>query len=79
MSPVRAALSRSLPTYQIYGANTNVGKTVLSTILCSAAQKHKPDSKVWFLKPVSTGLSEDADDRYDYFFYFRFLACSVGA
>lgn len=57
-------LRRSLRTYQIYGANTGVGKTVMSTILCEALHRAHPQERVWYLKPVSTGPLEDADDSH---------------
>lgn len=57
-------LSRSLRSFQVYGANTDVGKTIFSTILCNAFRKQRKDEKVWYLKPVSTGAFEDADDRH---------------
>ncbi|KAL3427481.1 bifunctional dethiobiotin synthetase adenosylmethionine-8-amino-7-oxononanoate aminotransferase [Phlyctema vagabunda] len=64
-----AILYRNLRAYQIYGANTGVGKTVFSTILCRALARAKPASpkakeNVWYLKPVSTGPSEEADQRH---------------
>lgn len=64
MAPTGAALWRSLHAYQVFGANTNIGKTVISTLLCKASQVHYPERNVWFLKPVSTGPEADADDRY---------------
>ncbi|KAE8149180.1 pyridoxal phosphate-dependent transferase [Aspergillus avenaceus] len=64
MSPVGAALWRSLRAHQVYGANTDVGKTIVSTILCNAVQRQKSQNQVAFLKPVSTGPLEDADDRH---------------
>lgn len=72
MPPTPSLLYRALRTYQVYGANTDVGKTVISTILCRGllrqAEKEKEKSggngKVWFVKPVSTGDLGDADDRY---------------
>jgi bifunctional dethiobiotin synthetase / adenosylmethionine---8-amino-7-oxononanoate aminotransferase len=63
MAPVGALLFRSLRTLQVFGANTEVGKTVFTTILASAARHHFPDEQAVFLKPVSTGALEDADDR----------------
>ncbi|KAI5840295.1 pyridoxal phosphate-dependent transferase [Morchella snyderi] len=57
-------LSRSLRAFQIYGANTNVGKTIFSTILAKASRKHFPAENVFYLKPVSTGAPEDADDGH---------------
>lgn len=65
MAPVGAALWRSLRAHQVYGANTDVGKTIVSTILCNAINRRKNKEKSAFLKPVSTGPLDDADDRYD--------------
>jgi len=60
-----SSLSRSLRAFQVYGANTNVGKTVVSTLLCKALLRRGSENGqgVWYLKPVSTGAGEDADDR----------------
>lgn len=63
MAPVGALLWRSLRTYQIYGANTDVGKTVFASALCNAARNFWPQDKTAFLKPVSTGPATEADDR----------------
>jgi dethiobiotin synthetase/adenosylmethionine--8-amino-7-oxononanoate aminotransferase len=60
---VGSLLWRSLRVYQVYGANTEVGKTVFSTVLCKAARRHWPREKTAFLKPVSTGPLDEADDR----------------
>ena len=65
MPPVGAALWRSLRAHQVYGANTDVGKTIVSTVLCNAIQRLNSQSPAAFLKPVSTGPLDDADDRYD--------------
>ncbi|KAK3997867.1 putative Adenosylmethionine-8-amino-7-oxononanoate aminotransferase [Cladorrhinum sp. PSN332] len=59
-----ALLHRSLRVYQIWGANTEVGKTVFSTILCALTSKYRPYEKTAFLKPVSTGRAQEADDRH---------------
>ncbi|KAL5348934.1 hypothetical protein ACLOAV_006359 [Pseudogymnoascus australis] len=59
-----SVLRRSLRAYQIYGANTGVGKTVMSTILCGALHRALPQEPVWYLKPVSTGPLDDADDGH---------------
>ncbi|KAL3477236.1 onanonoxo-7-onima-8-eninoihtemlysoneda [Aspergillus californicus] len=64
MAPVGAALWRSLRAHQVYGANTDVGKTIVSTILCNAVTRRKSEEKAAFLKPVSTGPLDDADDRH---------------
>ncbi|EFQ26792.1 dethiobiotin synthase [Colletotrichum graminicola M1.001] len=64
MAPVGALLWRSLRTYQIYGANTDVGKTVFASVLCNAARTFWPREKTAFLKPVSTGPAAEADDGH---------------
>ncbi|KAK0667121.1 hypothetical protein QBC41DRAFT_254887 [Cercophora samala] len=56
-----AMLHRSLRVYQVWGANTEVGKTVFSTILCGLTSTYKPEEKTAYLKPVSTGPAQDAD------------------
>ncbi|KAL6831802.1 pyridoxal phosphate-dependent transferase [Trichoderma camerunense] len=61
--PLASPLWRSLRSYQIFGANTEVGKTVFSTLLCKAAARRSPGG-VAFLKPVSTGPDNEADDRH---------------
>ncbi|KAJ3053503.1 hypothetical protein HK097_004141 [Rhizophlyctis rosea] len=71
------ALTAGFPTYQIFAANTGVGKTVVSTALCRAATQVRltdferrlgrlqNDSvaarKVFYLKPVQTGYPIDSD------------------
>jgi len=59
------SLYRHLLTYQVYGANTDVGKTIFSTVLCKAFARKK---KTWYLKPVSTGPLEDADNCHVSYF-----------
>lgn len=55
-----SSLYKNLRIHQIFGANTNVGKTILTTALLRAsAQRGK---NVFYLKPVSTGPLQDADD-----------------
>jgi len=67
-------LWRSLAAFQVYGANTNVGKTVASTVLCKVlgdaprlrerpGSGEKGGSRVHYLKPVSTGPVEHVDSR----------------
>ncbi|KAI0671946.1 onanonoxo-7-onima-8-eninoihtemlysoneda [Trametes maxima] len=54
-------LFKNLRIHQIFGANTDVGKTIISSALvrASAAAAHP----VYYLKPVSTGPMSDADDE----------------
>lgn len=61
--PHGALLWRSLRLYQVYGANTDVGKTIFSTILCKGAKTLRPHEEVAFLKPVSTGPEDESDQR----------------
>ncbi|KAG6054907.1 hypothetical protein E4U17_003352 [Claviceps sp. LM77 group G4] len=63
-SPLAALLWRSLRVYQVFGANTDVGKTIFTTLLARTARKKAQDEHVAFLKPVSTGAADEADDRY---------------
>lgn len=69
---VSAALWRSLRAHQVYGANTDVGKTIVSTLLCNAVRRSRASSPA-FLKPVSTGALDDADDRYYYNHYYSIM------
>ncbi|THW60515.1 PLP-dependent transferase [Aureobasidium pullulans] len=64
MRQVGSALWPRLRTVQVYGANTGVGKTVVSTLLCKALRKRLPDYNVHYLKPISTGPLEDQDNRH---------------
>ncbi|KAG9126465.1 hypothetical protein FRC07_003316 [Ceratobasidium sp. 392] len=56
-----AHLYKHLRVHQVFGANTDVGKTVLTTALCRSAAA--TSRRVYYLKPVSTGHAADADDR----------------
>ncbi|KAI0160804.1 PLP-dependent transferase [Xylariaceae sp. FL1272] len=64
MAPVGPLLWRTLRVYQVYGANTEVGKTVFTTILSKASSRIWKDEKTAYLKPVSTGPQDEADDRH---------------
>jgi hypothetical protein len=64
MRQVGSVLWPRLRTVQIYGANTGVGKTVISTLLCKALRRRLPDHSVHYLKPISTGPLDDQDNRY---------------
>ncbi|RMZ81981.1 hypothetical protein DV737_g2288, partial [Chaetothyriales sp. CBS 132003] len=57
-------LWRDLKAWQIYGANTDVGKTIVSTVLCKALQRRAPNAATLYLKPVSTGPLDEADDHH---------------
>ena len=62
MQRIGSTLFNNLPTVQVYGANTNVGKTIVSTLLCRRFEKQE-SGKVHYIKPVSTGPLDEADDR----------------
>eukprot|EP00967_Tisochrysis_lutea_P055889 scaffold70434_cov18-Tisochrysis_lutea.AAC.1 len=49
------------PSYLIWGANTGVGKTLVSVGLAHAAQRLKVP--FLYLKPVQTGFPADSDAR----------------
>ncbi|KAG8796991.1 hypothetical protein FRC17_007885, partial [Serendipita sp. 399] len=51
-----------LRVHQIFGANTDVGKTIFATILSLASATRR--KRVFYLKPVSTGAPWDADDTH---------------
>lgn len=61
--PINSLLWRTQRAYQVFGANTDVGKTIFTTLLCKGARSLRPDQPVTFLKPVSTGSLEEADDQ----------------
>ncbi|KAM3472342.1 hypothetical protein MY8738_008896 [Beauveria namnaoensis] len=72
-SPLAALLWRSLRVYQVFGANTEVGKTVFTTLLCKSAKRNWKQENVSFLKPVSTGPLNEADDQCE----LRFLRAHI--
>ncbi|KAJ3333776.1 hypothetical protein HDU91_002849, partial [Kappamyces sp. JEL0680] len=45
----------------VAGANTNIGKTVVSALLCSGAKEH---CQVHYIKPVQTGYPTDSDAAF---------------
>lgn len=67
MSKVPAGLWTKYIAVQIYGANTNVGKTVFSTLLGKRFVKYK-NWRVQYIKPVSTGPQIDRDDESEDYF-----------
>ncbi|KAF3044061.1 hypothetical protein E8E12_008573 [Didymella heteroderae] len=67
MSRVPAGLWRKFIAVQIYGANTDVGKTVFSTLLGKRFILGRVNDQKWrvhYIKPVSTGPQSDRDDDY---------------
>ena len=65
MARVPSGLWKKLIAVQVYGANTGVGKTVFSTLLGAhfARRADKTRWRVKYIKPVSTGPPDEADDR----------------
>ncbi|KAI4696754.1 uncharacterized protein J4E88_000932 [Alternaria novae-zelandiae] len=74
MAKVPGGLWKNAIAVQVYGANTGVGKTVFSTLLGAhfgraslksraSPLRHGP-YKVQYVKPVSTGPADEADDSY---------------
>ncbi|KAL1690629.1 pyridoxal phosphate-dependent transferase [Schizophyllum commune] len=57
-----SSLFRNLRVHQVFGANTDVGKTLLTTALVRASAARGHD--VFYLKPVSTGSMSEADDGH---------------
>jgi dethiobiotin synthetase/adenosylmethionine--8-amino-7-oxononanoate aminotransferase len=60
MHAVGAVLWPKFCAFQIYGANTNVGKTIVAATLCGAARAL--GARVHYLKPVSTGPDNESDN-----------------
>jgi dethiobiotin synthetase/adenosylmethionine--8-amino-7-oxononanoate aminotransferase len=65
--------TRSFQAYQIFAANTNVGKTIFATGLCRAAAivAKEKNRDVVYLKPVQTGYPVDSDERFVFCFFSR--------
>jgi dethiobiotin synthetase/adenosylmethionine--8-amino-7-oxononanoate aminotransferase len=59
-----SSLFAHLRIHQVFGANTDVGKTVLTSALVRASALK--NNVVFYLKPVGTGLARDADDESDH-------------
>ncbi|OAX34493.1 onanonoxo-7-onima-8-eninoihtemlysoneda [Rhizopogon vinicolor AM-OR11-026] len=55
-------LYKHLRIHQVFGANTDVGKTIITTALIRASLLN--NNRVFYLKPVSTGAPQDADDEH---------------
>ncbi|KAF2738976.1 bifunctional dethiobiotin synthetase/adenosylmethionine-8-amino-7-oxononanoate aminotransferase [Polyplosphaeria fusca] len=66
MTRIAGGLWRKVIAVQVYGANTGVGKTIASTLIGAHFSRRKGPNRwnVNYIKPVSTGPSQEADDRY---------------
>jgi hypothetical protein len=54
------------PTYVVWGAGTDVGKTLISAAICNflgraGSAPGVPGNAVFYYKPVQTGFPEDSD------------------
>jgi dethiobiotin synthetase/adenosylmethionine--8-amino-7-oxononanoate aminotransferase len=61
-------LFKHLRIHQVFGANTDVGKTVLTCALARASAIK--DNAVFYLKPVSTGSVDASDPKSGFFVNF---------
>ena len=64
LTPVLAAgnLSLEVPAFCVWGANTAVGKTLVSAGLARSARRH--GLPTFYLKPVQTGFPDDSDASF---------------
>jgi dethiobiotin synthetase/adenosylmethionine--8-amino-7-oxononanoate aminotransferase len=51
------------PIFQIYGSNTDVGKTIVSAGICKSIIEH--GKRVGYIKPLQTGTDPDANDGFE--------------
>ncbi|KAJ3066793.1 hypothetical protein HDU98_009932 [Podochytrium sp. JEL0797] len=54
----------SIRTVSAFAANTDLGKTILSTALCRGATLAFGPSQVSYIKPIQTGFPADSDARF---------------
>ncbi|PKU71047.1 bifunctional dethiobiotin synthetase/7,8-diamino-pelargonic acid aminotransferase, mitochondrial isoform X1 [Dendrobium catenatum] len=59
-------LDLSNPTFMIYGSNTGVGKTLVSTGIATSILSGSEPSHCLYIKPVQTGFPVDSDSRFVY-------------
>jgi bifunctional dethiobiotin synthetase / adenosylmethionine---8-amino-7-oxononanoate aminotransferase len=59
-----AVVPLSTPTFAVFGANTGVGKTLVSAGLSAALLSSPNLSAVNYLKPLQTGYPADSDARF---------------
>lgn len=79
MTRVPGGLWQNLIAVQVYGANTGVGKTVFSTLLGAHFLRRSGRTKwnLHYVKPVSTGPKDEADDAYVNPAYFNAGVCGA--
>lgn len=56
-------LFKHLRIHQVFGANTDVGKTILTCALARASALK--NNSVFYLKPIGAGPLDTADDKSD--------------
>ncbi|KAM7477033.1 hypothetical protein LguiB_024276 [Lonicera macranthoides] len=67
--PLTIEYTLTHPIYTIWGANTGVGKTLVSTGLANSflsPPPHSLSSKFIYIKPVQTGFPSDSDSHFLY-------------
>ncbi|XP_058113782.1 bifunctional dethiobiotin synthetase/7,8-diamino-pelargonic acid aminotransferase, mitochondrial isoform X2 [Magnolia sinica] len=60
--PIQTNLSH--PIYMLWGSNTSVGKTLVSTGLAASVLCSPNPAKFTYIKPVQTGFPQDSDSRF---------------
>lgn len=63
-SPIAYSLSH--PIYTVWGANTGVGKTLVSAGIAAASLLSNQSTKFVYIKPVQTGFPTDSDSKFVY-------------
>lgn len=59
-----APLSLNTPVFQVFGANTDVGKTIVSAGICRGAARADSKQRVAYIKPLQTGTDPDVPDSF---------------
>lgn len=57
-------LSLNAPVFQVFGANTDVGKTIVSAGICRGAARAARDQQVAYIKPLQTGTDPDVPGSF---------------
>lgn len=78
-APPGALLFESTRAFIVFGANTEVGKTVFSALLCRnlTRQGNGREDLVAYLKPVSTGPDSESDEKCTYYLCHSLLSTSA--
>ncbi|KAL2928922.1 Bifunctional dethiobiotin synthetase/7 8-diamino-pelargonic acid aminotransferase mitochondrial [Bienertia sinuspersici] len=59
-----SSLPLSHPIYTIWAANTNLGKTLISSGIASSVLESPNSAQFHYMKPVQTGFPPDSDSRF---------------